>query len=285
MKPAPNLRDLQLWLRWIITDPRGVSRALGDSYPSIKDLKSRFTEPLLSQLQWIETKKVGDVERLDVYAEGYFSRILESLEQDFPRTKKILGKERFAKLIQDYLKSYPSQFTSIADVGSRLTEYIAEYEEVTENFPWLPDVVQFEWNWIETFYAKEPHQDLDLKIKISNGKPRDIRFQVHPSVKLLQTEWNLTKIFSEASPEKKIERPEQIQTGFIIYRWNDQVIWEELENSSYDILKKTMQGLTLNESLLNIKGVDPQFISDLFKRWVERGILCGLLEERNEDDL
>src|SRR3989338_8721344 len=76
---SPNLRELQEWLRWAITDPRGAAGALEDPHPA--DRGDRYQAPPVDVLEMLESTEDASVEeRVSVYAEAYFSRIVESLE-------------------------------------------------------------------------------------------------------------------------------------------------------------------------------------------------------------
>ena len=75
----PSLAELQKWLRWIVTDPRGVAPALAEPRPHGKG--RRYQEPAIQGLSWIEEQPPLTVTaRLDIYAEAYFARIVEVLD-------------------------------------------------------------------------------------------------------------------------------------------------------------------------------------------------------------
>ena len=49
------------------------------------------------------------VERLDIYAEAYFTRLVEALRSDYGLTARYLGDLAFRKMVADYLKFFPSR--------------------------------------------------------------------------------------------------------------------------------------------------------------------------------
>ena len=56
------------------------------------------------------------------------------------------------KLVAEYLKVYPSKFTSIDEVGSRFASFISEFNDFSIA-EWVADLALFEWNWVEAFYG------------------------------------------------------------------------------------------------------------------------------------
>lgn len=283
MNTAPSLREIQLWLKWIITDPRGVTEALGDPSPEIEKHKSRYTQPTKSYLEWIDKTSLTRTGRLDVYAEGYFSRILECMEKDFARTKKAVGDEAFTKLVAEYLKAYPSKFTSIDEVGSRFAGFVSEFDEISLS-EWVGDLALFEWSWIEAFYAKD-------FLTNNNDWPKEIAtnpqvcLKVHPSVRLIHSDYPLAQLVKRLDVEEILNRKDLSQNepcDLIIFRSSGEVSWEEMDPGLFQILKNLKNHIPLEEAFSQAQGIDPNLISQNFSRWVERGILCGIFNERNE---
>ena len=105
----PSLAELQRWMKWIVTEPRGVDQALADQLGD-PDTLQHFIKNQTPQTT---------ADRLSIYAEAYFLRILESAKNDFPITFSILGDLNFQKMIADYLKVYPSRTSNIGGAVSR----------------------------------------------------------------------------------------------------------------------------------------------------------------------
>lgn len=64
-------------------------------------------------------------ERLDLYHRQYWYRVLDSLEEDFPALKSLLGDDRFRTLMEDYLEATPSRSATLRHLGSQLASYLA----------------------------------------------------------------------------------------------------------------------------------------------------------------
>jgi hypothetical protein len=279
MNNAPSLRDLQLWLKWIITDPRGVTEAVNDPTPNIVKYKSRYTRPTPSYLGLVGSDSTcTSIERLDVYAEAYFSRILDGMSESFARTKKVVGDDAFTKLVAEYLKAYPSKFSSIDEVGYRFASFIEEADTV-DVAEWVSDLAHFEWSWIESFYAEEVMVSDDWREELARNSK--IRLQVHPSVQLIHSQWLTCKFINVLDSDVEIDAVDfnkRAESGIIIYRFQNEVLWEELDWPIFKVIQNLKNGTLLDDALLQADGIDPQAISQNFSHWVERGILCGTLD-------
>jgi len=86
-----NLRKLQTLLYQCITDPDGTNENVGNE-------RGKVLEALVQA-----DERLSTVERIDIYADAYFYRLLECLSEDFPATLAVLGADNFAALVKGYL--------------------------------------------------------------------------------------------------------------------------------------------------------------------------------------
>ena len=280
MNPPPNLREVQRWLQWVVTDPRGARAALDEPHPNIEMYQDRYTEPTLSQLRWIEGGRVASESRLSVYAEAYFFRMLECFEKDFPKTRRVMGQEIFANAVAEYLKGNPSKFYSVDEVGWRFPQFLAETDLALE--PWAKDLALFEWLQIEAFYSPDPHvHNANWKDHLATMDANRIHFLIHPSVRLMHSQWSITQVVNQHETEAVVGQNE-IQRGeqfLVIYRYKDESFWDELDSASFKIIEELKSGNSLEAAMSGVN-LDSNNVSNFFSRWIERGIICGLKEEK-----
>src|SRR6185369_12656622 len=70
------------------------------------------------------TVPLGAQARLDVYATMYAARIVEVLQEDFPKLAALAGDEGFAALVRDYVGRHPSTEPSIGWIGASLPAFL-----------------------------------------------------------------------------------------------------------------------------------------------------------------
>ena len=72
------------------------------------------------------SKRRTSIERLEVYANAYYARLLECLRDEFPALFHALGEEVFDGLAFGYLQFYPSRSYTLSDLSRQFAEYLEE---------------------------------------------------------------------------------------------------------------------------------------------------------------
>src|SRR5262245_34966742 len=106
----------------VIVHPGGVRAGLeSETAQTYLPLNLKTVEQLVpgSQLQ-------TSAERLAIYANAYYARLIECLESEFPVFRQTVGEETFAEFAADYLQHYPSQSYSLGHLGEQFPKYLAE---------------------------------------------------------------------------------------------------------------------------------------------------------------
>ncbi len=194
--------------------------------PSLAEIQSRFAailkKPALDEQDIKELLITSKAEspatpetRLGIYRYAYFARIEESLAADFPKLKIALGDEPFEELIRKYLKAYPSQYSSLAQVGKNLSKFLSEtapYSTQSE----LNELATEEWahclcQWSESGISADFSKLLELSeeeklnqvlllapsaqfIKTSSSF---VLFKVHHEIKRLELTPSMEKLLGE----------------------------------------------------------------------------------------
>src|SRR5579863_8504232 len=70
-------------------------------------------------------------ERLQIYARSYWYRILDSLYEDFPGVRAIIGDEAFHKISRAYLAAHPSQSFTLRNLGEALEAWLRPRQRYT----------------------------------------------------------------------------------------------------------------------------------------------------------
>src|SRR5262249_48477640 len=97
-------------------------------------------------------ERLSAVERLDIYANMYFFRLLDVLREDFPKLSSLLGDDAVHNLVTHYLLAFPPADASIPPAGARLREWVASREK---NRPWLGELALLERKRTEVFDAPD----------------------------------------------------------------------------------------------------------------------------------
>lgn len=282
-KMPPSLREVQLWIKWIVTDPRGVQEAYANPFPlnlPINEANSeRYTAPPKTAAPWIaDTPPLDKLARLDIYAEAYFVRILESMKADFPITARLLGDHSFQKLIADYLKQHPSRLSNIGEIGRFFSRFVATYENLNAA-TFLEPVIAMEWLMIESFYADDTGLlDPAKLVSLSEEDWENAEFKLAYFVHLIESPWALDQFWqlkdeSVAVESVDLEEKKSAQS-FLLLRQNGVVLLEKISDAEFKLLKKLHSGVNLSAALEDSE--EDSQIMTWFNNWVLRGIIYDL---------
>lgn len=256
--PAPSLRELQCWMRWIVTDPRGVEAALAEPRPEGRHPPARYRSPAPAGAGWIAAASPEERrERLDVYAEGYFSRIAEALAADFPLLSEAVGPQGVAKLMADYLKEHPTRSWTFSEAGRRLPDFLAG-NELAGDAPWLADLARWEWATLLAFHADDrPALDVAALQTIPESAWAGARIELHPSVQLLSLDWPVLRLrdaIREGTVAAEVQPP-QSRTHVVVQRKNGEAESTELEPDAMHLLRRLGEGIPLGQVCEEAAGV------------------------------
>jgi hypothetical protein len=114
-------------------------------------------------------------DRLGVYAGMFAQRMLEAMEQDFPRTRARLGETEFATQVECYMAQHPSTDPSIRNLGRHFPEFLGG------------DVLaRIEWACVEALDAEdaEPLRRAALEVLAPEAWPA-LRLRLVTSARLV----------------------------------------------------------------------------------------------------
>src|SRR5260370_23614638 len=127
--------------------------------------------------------------RVEIYANMYFYRILDSLKEDFPATLVVLGEDNFHNLITGYLLEYPPTEPSISYCGRHLAEYLRDHP-LCEGAPFIADLVKLERASLEAFVGPDgAAMDPDALRAIAPEEWPALKLGIHPSAQILALDW------------------------------------------------------------------------------------------------
>jgi hypothetical protein len=138
--PADRLADVQAQLYDLITAPEGVAKRLAELSRAPGDLETVVRS----------SGQLSAIERVDVYANMYFFRILEVLADEYAKIVTLMGADAFHNLVTDYLLACRPAHPSLREVGARLPDFLATHP-LAEDRPWLSELARLERLRLELF--------------------------------------------------------------------------------------------------------------------------------------
>ncbi len=102
-KPMPALDKIQKWMQAAVMHPDGVVEGVR-SAEARAAIDAGAAEEVVTR-----SKALTAEERLSIYGNAYYARLMECLREEFPATAHALGEETFNSFAVAYLQSYPSR--------------------------------------------------------------------------------------------------------------------------------------------------------------------------------
>ena len=125
--PRP-LDSLQRWMQEVITHPLGIKAGI-DSGAAQEEIDTSVAD-IESVIQ--RSKACTSVERLAVYGNAYYARLLECMRELFPATMLAVGEEAFDQFTLEYLQVYPPHSYTLEHLSDRFVDFLEETRPADE---------------------------------------------------------------------------------------------------------------------------------------------------------
>lgn len=203
--------------------------------------------------------RLSSLERLEIYSRSYWFRVLDSLVEDFPGVRAIVGVRTFHAMSRDYLVEYPSTSFTLRNLGSHFVEWLERNpKRVQPNERLTLDMARLEWAQIEAFDGAQKSR---ITPEVWARAGEEIVFQLQPYIRLVAAEFAVDDLLLEI---RKIEdsnqkitkwrrkRLPQIQAEkcfIVVHRMDFSVCYRRVEREAFQLLQALRSGKNLGEAL------------------------------------
>jgi hypothetical protein len=198
------------------------------------------------------------VQRLEIYANMYFFRILDVLKDDYPALLAVLGEPAFHNLVTDYLVHHPPAHFSLRHVGDRLPGFVATHA-ANATRPYLSELSRLECALNDAFdVADAPTVSVADLSALASGAWSGLRLRLHPSVQLLRGEWAVQALRERVDRGEVVADPVRTPTRLCVWRRDLEVFHHALGGDEFDALVLVAGGATFAEVCAAIAGEDDE---------------------------
>ncbi|RNC77527.1 putative DNA-binding domain-containing protein [Piscirickettsia salmonis] len=225
-------------------------------------------------------------ERLMIYHNAYYARLIEIVIDDYPKLRVLLGDEVMAECIAAYVRATASAHFSVRYYGEKLSEFLHEHSPYCE-VELLAEMAKFEWALNLSIDAPDaPVLRLDDLALIAAEDWADVVIKFHPSVQQLVTEHGVTELWQhiEQDPET-VEPVESVIQACFVWRYQLQSHFVAMEVLSGEVWQQFNQGQCFAEVCmwLGDKMAEEhvaEYIAGLVQYWVSEGLITALVVQR-----
>jgi len=159
--------------------------------------------------------------QLAIYQNAYVLRLAEALRSNYPALHQLLGDDDFDMLAQRYLAQHPSDTASIRWFGDRTADFML-HEKPFALCPAMSDLARFEWALRHTVDAADAERiTFEFMQHVATEQWGALTFDLHPSLTLLQLDWNAPAIWKALTGDQEPPAPESETLTWLVYRDNE----------------------------------------------------------------
>lgn len=272
------LTEIQRWLQTAITHPAGVTES--NPHASLGDII-------------LPSRALTSVQRLAIYRNAYYARLLECLRGFFPALSHAIGVEAFDEFAFGYLQKYPSESYTLNRLADRFAKFLEETSpdknaSPEANWPdFLIDLARLEWTIEEVFDGTGNEEGATLSVDALKAIPPDqwpeVRLIPNPSLQLLAFRFPVNDYYTEFRQGRAAEIPTPRNTWVAIHRRDFVVRRHELTRGQFCLLQAIQAGMTLGTAVEAAAGAETanfgEWICQLpkwFQSWTAEQFLTGI---------
>jgi hypothetical protein len=219
----------------------------------------------------LETPRAGAARRLSVYADGYRSRLLEALGNDYPALRALLGPDRFEILMRGYIESRPSRHPNLRWYGGALARYLGRGA--------LADLAGFEWTIGLAFDAADaPLAMAEDAAAVATARWPAMRLALHPSVHTIELRSNAPAVWQALAgrappPRLAGRRP----ATWLVWRKDQAPYFRRMPVAEAAALALAARGGSFAAICRQVGRADRAAL--LLRNWLEEGLIAAVRAE------
>ncbi|HEV2853079.1 MAG TPA: DNA-binding domain-containing protein [Thermoanaerobaculia bacterium] len=285
-----SLDVVQRWFQAVVSHPGGIEG--GAASPEAQELIRLNRGELEAVVR--RSRNLTAAERLSIYANAYYSRLLECMGANYPILKQALGEEVFDSFAFEYLQRYPSRSYTLDHLGERFAQFLEETRpDAEEAVGWpdfLIDLATFEWTIAKVFDGPGAEGRTLLTPEALQSFPAErfaeARLVPVPCLRVLAFRFPVNAYYTAARrveegeevpiPEPGEEHVAVTRRDFIVRRY-------PLTSPQYALLREILADATVGEAIAAAAAVtdldDEAFAVELrawFRFWVAEGFFVAV---------
>lgn len=223
-------------------------------------------------------------ERMQLYHQSYWLRLLGALQEQFPFLSRLFGKHGFnAEIAIPYFVAHPPSHWSLHVLGKDVVSFLEKSYEASDK-ALVIKAAEIDWACQACFFAKSlPAIDL---LKYAGDKAEELlykKLKIQPHVHILAAHghfMHFREAFLQHDHDYWLNHDfptlEKKEMYFILYRAHHlNVVWETLEPGEFALLKLLQEGYTLDTALEQVEE------SEEIPFWLQKWLLNNWLSDQD----
>ncbi len=281
-----DLERLERWMLQVVSHPEGIEAGV-DSPEAHKIWPTGSVQEIAE-----DGPELDATDRLRVYADMYFWRLIDVLAGDFPCCQFILGQDEFYQVAKSYIHQYPSTSPNLASLGQHFVKFLRSMDPPTKHQEFLIDVARVERASEVCF--DEAHSESISAEEFQSIAPDawgDLSLDLIAAHRLLALDHEVDEYIQAQFEDRHHDISPPKKSWLLVYR-NDHMIWRApLSEAQYLILQTLNSGGTLLEAIekaADLPQVDfevlVQRVGPWFQVWTGIGLFSKICRNNHTSD-
>lgn len=281
-----SLDVVQRWFQAVVTHPEGVEGgAESEEAQRLIRLQRGELEAVIRR-----SNSLTAAERMAIYANAYYARLLECMEAWFPVLKSALGEEVFNGFAFEYLQQYPSKSYTLDRLGENFARFLDETRPDPEEGSWpdfLIDLATLEWNIHQVFDGPGVEFQPLLTAEALQAFPAErfaeSRLVPVPCLRLLSFRYPVNAYYTAARADEEVPLPDPEPERVALSRREFVVRRYPLDPAQCALLEKILAGATVGEAIAaaaEASGMNDDALAaglqEWFRLWVAEGFFQAI---------
>ena len=235
---------------------------------SLHELQRRFSaaaifgDPAAAASLGVIAGAIPPASRLAVYRNNILGNYRKVLAATYPVIKRLVGPAFFDAASDHYVRGHPSTRGDVNHYGGEFGDFLASYPPARK-LAYLPDVARLEWAIDQSNIAADaPPLDLSALAAVAPEQQADLRWSLHPAVRLLASPFPVLRIWQSNQPgydgDDRIDLAEGAEC-LLVARVDVPVTVERIGAAEHAFLASLAGNASLAHAAESASGVDPRF--------------------------
>ena len=273
-----DLKKLQTWFSDIIT--RDLYSNSINPYGLVMTSIKEESRPYITS-----TPALKAYERMEIYNQQYWYRLLTIMQEEFPVLRHLMGIEAFNSLVEKYLGEFPSESHFLSELHDKFIPFIETYFDF-EADTMLLEAAKYDSALSNSFEAKEQNP-LDPQTLSENEQlnlsDSTLTLQDHSYIFELNYDFQTYRDLVEDDEEEVIfPNLETKKHHVLIYRENNVVVQEAITSTQFKLLELFKNGSSINDALSELESEfsesDLENLQVWFSEWISKRLFCSISE-------
>jgi hypothetical protein len=243
---APSLSELQRWMMDVVTHPDGARSGIeAASKSGTSGLKGQKAHSIVRR-----SKNLTSLERISIYQEMYYLRLIEILEGDFSAVRHAVGEDEFPELAKAYVVAYPSKHYDLCNLGAKFSIFLRAAKSLKRR-AFVADLAKLERAIEEVFDEKQVKAlTVDELLSVPQDQWINARLSTVPSLRLISSRYPINAYFEAVRAEEHPRIPAPKASWLAVYRKKNFQVWRmELDRPQFAMLSALSRGKTVGQAV------------------------------------